>query len=67
MTATDDLDTWAAAYAASLPPMTAAEAASVGQLASVLDKRRRTPRPVALGGRADPSAGGEPRATPAAA
>lgn len=61
----DDLDTWAAAYAASLPPMTAAEAASVGQLASVIDKRRRTPHPVAVRGRADCTSGGEQRANAA--
>lgn len=32
---------WAAEVAASLPPFTAAEAAAIGQLAAVIDARRR--------------------------
>ena len=38
--ATDDPDAWANRVAASLPPLTPAEAAAVGKLAAALDARR---------------------------
>lgn len=38
----DDVEAWAERVAASLPPLTADEAAAVGRLASALDARRST-------------------------
>lgn len=45
----DDADRWAAEIAATLPPLTAAEAAVVGQLAAALDTRRAS-QPTASSG-----------------
>jgi hypothetical protein len=36
---TDEVEAWASALAATLPPFTPAEAAAVGQLAAALDER----------------------------